>query len=70
MTAQSPDLNPSSWFGMYWTDKCRVKAKQLASATHLWELLEQIWEKLSEEFSTKNWKSRGVLKHLTGNVWW
>lgn len=49
-----------------------MKAKQLTSATHLWELLEQIWEKLSEEliFSIKNWKSRGVLKHLTGNVWW
>ena len=46
--AQSPDLNPIE---LIW-DKLdrRVKAKQPTSATHLWELQQQSWEELSEEY--------------------
>ena len=47
-TAQSPDLNPIE---LVWDElDRRVKAKQPTSATHLWELLQQTWEELSEEY--------------------
>lgn len=46
--AQSPDLNPIE---LVWDElDRRVKAKQPTSATHLWELLQQSWEELSEEY--------------------
>lgn len=46
--AQSPDLNPIE---LVWDElDRRVKAKQPTSATHLWELLQQTWEELSEEY--------------------
>ena len=46
--AQSPDLNPIE---LVWDElDRRVKAKQPTSATHLWELLQQIWEERSEEY--------------------
>ena len=46
--AQSPDLNPIE---LVWDELGRrVKAKQHTSATHLWELLQQIWEERSEEY--------------------
>lgn len=46
--AQSPDLNPIE---LVWDElDRRVKAKQPTSATHLWELLKQTWEELSEEY--------------------
>ena len=46
--AQSPDLNPIE---LVWDELDRkVKAKQPTSATHLWELLQQSWEELSEEY--------------------
>ena len=46
--AQSPDLNPIE---LVWDEMDRrVKAKQPTSATHLWELLQQTWEELSEEY--------------------
>ena len=32
--------------------QARVKAKQPTSATHLWELLQQCWEELSEQYLT------------------
>uniref|UniRef100_A0A3P8U0I5 Tc1-like transposase DDE domain-containing protein n=1 Tax=Amphiprion percula TaxID=161767 RepID=A0A3P8U0I5_AMPPE len=56
--ACSPDLNPieNIWGWMarevYKNDELdrRVKAKQPPSATHLWELLQQSWEELSEEY--------------------
>ena len=46
--AESPDLNPIELV----QDELdrRVKAKQTTSATHLWELLQQSWEELSEEY--------------------
>ena len=46
--AQSPDLNPVELV----CDELdrRVKAKQPTSATHLWELLQQCWEELSEQY--------------------
>uniref|UniRef100_A0A672IYI2 Transposase Tc1-like domain-containing protein n=1 Tax=Salarias fasciatus TaxID=181472 RepID=A0A672IYI2_SALFA len=45
--AQSPDLNPIE---LVWDEiDRRVKAKQPTSATHLWELLQQTWEELSED---------------------
>ena len=47
--AQSPDLNPIELV----CDELdrRVKAKQPTSATHsLWELLQQCWEELSEQY--------------------
>ena len=45
--AQSPDLIPIELV----CDELdrRVKAKQPTSATHLWELLQQCWEELSEQ---------------------
>ena len=46
--AQSPDLNPIE---LVWDElDRRVKAKQPTSATHLWELLQQCWEELSEQY--------------------
>ncbi|MGH0149137.1 UNVERIFIED_CONTAM: hypothetical protein FKN15_033882 [Acipenser sinensis] len=46
--AQSPDLNPIE---LVWDELDRsVKAKQPTSATHLWELLQQCWEELSEQY--------------------
>uniref|UniRef100_A0A672IVI6 Transposase Tc1-like domain-containing protein n=1 Tax=Salarias fasciatus TaxID=181472 RepID=A0A672IVI6_SALFA len=46
--AQSPDLNPIE---LVWDEiDRRVKAKQPTSATHLWELLQQTWEELSEDY--------------------
>ena len=46
--AQSPDLNPIE---LVWDVLDRsVKAKQPTSATHLWELLQQCWEELSEQY--------------------
>ena len=46
--AQSPDLNPIE---VVWDElDRRVKAKQPTSATHLWELLQQWWEELSEQY--------------------
>lgn len=54
---------PSSWFGMNWTEEVQSipemnwstgPAKQFTSATHLWELQQQIWEELSEEYLISN----------------
>ena len=46
--AQCPDLNPIE---LVWDElDRRMKAKQPASATHLWELLQQCWEELSEQY--------------------
>ena len=46
--AQSPDLNPIE---LIWDElDRRVKAKQPTSATHLWELLQQCCEELSEQY--------------------
>ena len=46
--AQSPDSNPNE---LVWDElDRRVKAKQPTSATHLWELLQQCWEELSEQY--------------------
>ena len=46
--AQSPDLNPIE---LVWDElDRRVKAKQPTSATHLWELMQQCWEELSEQY--------------------
>ena len=46
--AQSPDLNPIE---LAWNElDRRVKANQPTSATHLWELLQQCWEELSEQY--------------------
>ena len=46
--AQSPELNPIK---LVWNElDRRVKAKQPTSATHLWELLQQCWEELSEQY--------------------
>ena len=46
--AQSPDLNPIE---LVWDElDRRVKAKQPTSATHMWELLQQCWEELSEQY--------------------
>lgn len=46
--AQSPDLNPIK---LVWEElDRRAKAKQLKSAEHLWELLQQTWEELSWEY--------------------
>ena len=46
--AQSPDLNHIE---LVWDElDRRVKAKQPTSATHLWELLQQCWEELSEQY--------------------
>ena len=46
--AQSLDLKPIK---LVWDELDRkVKAKQPTSATHLWELLQQSWEELSEEY--------------------
>ena len=46
--AQSPDLNPIE---LVWDElDRRVKANQPSSATHLWELLQQCWEELSEQY--------------------
>uniref|UniRef100_Q7M3L8 Orf within vasotocin gene (Tes1 element) n=1 Tax=Eptatretus stoutii TaxID=7765 RepID=Q7M3L8_EPTST len=46
--AQSPDLNPIE---LVWDElDRRVKAKQPTSATHLWELLQQSREELSEQY--------------------
>ena len=45
---QSPELNPIE---LVWDEMDRrVKAKQPTSATHLWELLQQCWEELSEQY--------------------
>ena len=44
--AQSPDLNPIVWDEL---DR-RVKVKQPTSVTYLWELLQQCWEELSEQY--------------------
>ena len=47
LPAQSPDLNA---FEVVWDElDRRMKAKQPTSATHLWELLQQCWEELSEQ---------------------
>ena len=47
-SATAPDLNPIE---LVWDELDRkVKAKQPTSATHLWELLQQSWEELSEEY--------------------
>lgn len=47
-SAQSPDLNPME---LVWDElNRRAKAKQPTSASHLWELLEKTWEKLSGEY--------------------
>ena len=46
--AQSTYLNPIE---LVWDElDRRVKAKQPTSATHLWELLQQRWEELSEKY--------------------
>ena len=46
--AQSPNLNPIE---LVWDElDRRMKAKQPTSATHLWELLQQCWEELSEQY--------------------
>ena len=46
--AQSPDLNPIE---LVWDElDRRVKAKQPTSVTHLWELLQQCWEELCEQY--------------------
>ena len=45
---QSPDLNPIELV-LDELDR-RVKAKQPTSATHLWELQQQCWEELSEQY--------------------
>ena len=46
--AQSRDINPIK---LVWDElDRRVKAKQPTSATHLWELLQQCWEELSEQY--------------------
>ena len=46
--AQSPDLNPVE---LVWDElDRRVKAKQPTSATHLWELRQQCWEDISEQY--------------------
>ena len=46
--AQSPGINPIK---LVWDElDRRVKAKQPTSATHLWELLQQCWEELSEQY--------------------
>ena len=46
--AQSPDLNPVE---LVWDElDRRVKAKQPTSTTRLWELLQQCWEELSEQY--------------------
>ena len=46
--AKSPDLNPIE---LVWDElDRRVKAKQPTNATHLWELLQQRWEEVSEQY--------------------
>ena len=46
--AQSPDLNPIE---LVWDElDRRMIAKQPTSATHLWELLQQSREELSEQY--------------------
>uniref|UniRef100_A0A3B4YSU5 Uncharacterized protein n=1 Tax=Seriola lalandi dorsalis TaxID=1841481 RepID=A0A3B4YSU5_SERLL len=42
---QSPDLNPME---LVWDEP--VKAKQPASATYLWEILQGSWNKRSEQY--------------------
>ena len=48
---QSPDLNPIE---MVW-DKLdrRVKKKQPTSAQHMWELLQDCWEKIPGDYLLK-----------------
>ena len=46
--AQAPDLN---LIELVWDElDRRGKAKQPTSATHLWQLLQQCWEELSEQY--------------------
>ncbi|KAJ0066311.1 hypothetical protein NL108_010944 [Boleophthalmus pectinirostris] len=46
--AQCPDLKPIE---LVWDElDRRVKTKKPTSVTHLWELLQQTWEELSEEY--------------------
>ena len=44
---QSPDLNPIE---MFWDElDRRVKEKQLTSAQHMWELLQDCWKSILGE---------------------
>ena len=46
--SQSPGLNPIE---VVWDElDRRMKAKQPTSETHLWELLQQCWEELFEQY--------------------
>jgi hypothetical protein len=62
---QSPDLNPIE---MVWDElDCRGKEKQLTSAQHMWELLQDCWKIIPGE---SGWENADNVQSCHQDKWW